>query len=75
MKTATLTLTVACLVAVLQTGALATEAAADHGLRTTDYYLSHESWEPFYRQNNLPLTWCCICLLYTSDAADDRPRV
>ena len=54
MKTATLTLPVACLVAVLQTGALATEAAADPGLRTTDYYLSHESKEPFYRQHNLP---------------------
>lgn len=53
MKTTMLTLAVVCLVAALQTSVLATEAAADAGLRTTDYYLSHESKEPFYRQYNL----------------------
>lgn len=53
MKTATLIPAAVCLVAALQTGALATQAAADTDLRTTDYYLSHESREPFYRAHNL----------------------
>ncbi|PLY13689.1 MAG: hypothetical protein C0631_13430 [Sedimenticola sp.] len=53
MKTSIFALPLICLLASLQAGTAAADTGTSIGLRTTDYYLSHESKEPFYRQQNL----------------------
>ncbi|MCB1863532.1 MAG: alpha/beta fold hydrolase [Gammaproteobacteria bacterium] len=53
MKNSILALPLYCLLIGTQSVAVAENTRTTSTLRTTDYYLSHESKEPFYREQNL----------------------